>query len=185
VCPAMIRANPGQFLRGWKTTHASRCYWWPGTESNRRHGDFQSPALPTELPGHLPAEGDLTAAAEPRIKAATAAIVKPRQRCGHAQSFEPCALWPLMSAFRLRFPPTSAPSARRSAVCPSVPPPHSARPLAFALGRSPWAVRLGRSPGPFALGRSPWAIRVGPFALGCSSFAEPPERSSSRVLSTW
>ena len=26
--------------------------WWPGTESNRRHGDFQSPALPTELPGH-------------------------------------------------------------------------------------------------------------------------------------
>src|SRR5690606_14360894 len=37
--------------------------WWPGTESNRRHGDFQSPALPTELPGrksapppHLPGE---------------------------------------------------------------------------------------------------------------------------------
>ena len=25
--------------------------WWPETESNRRHGDFQSPALPTELPG--------------------------------------------------------------------------------------------------------------------------------------
>lgn len=25
--------------------------WWPGAESNRRHGDFQSPALPTELPG--------------------------------------------------------------------------------------------------------------------------------------
>ena len=23
---------------------------WLGTESNRRHGDFQSPALPTELP---------------------------------------------------------------------------------------------------------------------------------------
>src|ERR1700722_17931815 len=23
--------------------------WWPKTESNRRHGDFQSPALPTEL----------------------------------------------------------------------------------------------------------------------------------------
>src|SRR3546814_3063220 len=27
--------------------------WWPGTESNRRHGDFQSPALPTELPGRI------------------------------------------------------------------------------------------------------------------------------------
>ena len=26
-------------------------YWWPGTESNCRHADFQSAALPTELPG--------------------------------------------------------------------------------------------------------------------------------------
>src|SRR6266404_1569464 len=25
--------------------------WWPGTELNRRHADFQSAALPTELPG--------------------------------------------------------------------------------------------------------------------------------------
>ena len=28
-------------------------FWWPRTESNRRHGDFQSPALPTELLGHF------------------------------------------------------------------------------------------------------------------------------------
>ena len=27
--------------------------WWLGTESNRRHEDFQSSALPTELPSHL------------------------------------------------------------------------------------------------------------------------------------
>ena len=27
--------------------------WWLGTESNRRHMDFQSIALPTELPSHL------------------------------------------------------------------------------------------------------------------------------------
>ena len=26
--------------------------WCRGTELNRRHGDFQSPALPTELPRH-------------------------------------------------------------------------------------------------------------------------------------
>ena len=30
--------------------------WWPGRESNPRHGDFQSPALPTELPGRTTGE---------------------------------------------------------------------------------------------------------------------------------
>ncbi len=36
--------------------------WCPGAESNHRHGDFQSPALPTELPG--PAGARLYAARE-------------------------------------------------------------------------------------------------------------------------
>jgi hypothetical protein len=38
-----------------------RCWmmkWWPGRELNPRHADFQSAALPTELPGR----------AEPRIR---------------------------------------------------------------------------------------------------------------------
>ena len=36
-----VRSNEGIF----------KGKWWPETESNRRHGDFQSPALPTELSG--------------------------------------------------------------------------------------------------------------------------------------
>ena len=35
--------------------------WWPGTESNCRHYDFQSYALPTELPG----PGGINGRAEP------------------------------------------------------------------------------------------------------------------------
>lgn len=31
---------------------AKATIWWPEVESNYRHGDFQSPALPTELSGH-------------------------------------------------------------------------------------------------------------------------------------
>ena len=30
---------------------------WPELESNQRHKDFQSSALPTELSGHITAEG--------------------------------------------------------------------------------------------------------------------------------
>ncbi len=30
--------------------------WWPGAGSNHRHTDFQSAALPTELPGHAKRE---------------------------------------------------------------------------------------------------------------------------------
>ena len=34
--------------------HCFHCEkWCPGADSNHRHADFQSAALPTELPGHL------------------------------------------------------------------------------------------------------------------------------------
>jgi hypothetical protein len=42
-----------------------RMKWWPGRELNPRHADFQSAALPTELPGHC----------ERRIKQARSLIV--------------------------------------------------------------------------------------------------------------
>ena len=41
---------------GTKKSRTSREFfklWWPRTGLNRRHEDFQSSALPTELPGHL------------------------------------------------------------------------------------------------------------------------------------
>ena len=46
---AICLASHG-FLKSYRT--ASDGKWCPGSESNQRHRDFQSLALPTELPGH-------------------------------------------------------------------------------------------------------------------------------------
>ena len=47
-----------------------RTYEWPGTESNCRHHDFQSCALPTELPGRKPgAINQLPCETKPRTEA--------------------------------------------------------------------------------------------------------------------
>ena len=35
----------------WRNARKSLISWWPGRELNPRHADFQSAALPTELPG--------------------------------------------------------------------------------------------------------------------------------------
>ena len=40
------------WLSYWQITLSCWIIWWPGTESNCRYEDFQSSALPTELPGH-------------------------------------------------------------------------------------------------------------------------------------
>ena len=38
---------------------SSKEEWWLGTESNRRHADFQSAALPAELPSRLAKKAEL------------------------------------------------------------------------------------------------------------------------------
>lgn len=53
-----------------------RFEWWPEVESNHRHEDFQSTALPTELSGQLGV----------RIKAADLHRVKPEARQSGNQS---------------------------------------------------------------------------------------------------
>ena len=52
-----IRTGDGDFadlcLTAWRRRHKFSNKWCPEAESNHRHGDFQSPALPTELSGHI------------------------------------------------------------------------------------------------------------------------------------
>ena len=50
--PVELRGSQDRLLDGLLAFQGVENKWCPGTESNRRHCDFQSHALPTELPGH-------------------------------------------------------------------------------------------------------------------------------------
>ena len=55
--------------------------WWPEVESNHRHGDFQSPALPTELSGQC--EVDILAFfARFKMTAAKKGVIKAKEVTG-------------------------------------------------------------------------------------------------------
>ena len=55
--------------------------WWPEVESNHRHGDFQSPALPTELSGQR--EVDTSAFfATFKVTAAKKSVIKTKEVTG-------------------------------------------------------------------------------------------------------
>ena len=51
--------------------------WWLRPESNWRHADFQSAALPTELPSHIPFKMAELTGIEPAIFGLTGRRVKP------------------------------------------------------------------------------------------------------------
>ena len=48
---SVLLIRPGSPNKKAPLTRGLFCIWCPGAESNHRHEDFQSSALPTELPG--------------------------------------------------------------------------------------------------------------------------------------
>ena len=76
-------------LARWCSTTELLPHWWcSGTELNRRHGDFQSPALPTELPEQNMAT---PIGFEPTIFAVTGRHVKPLHHGAVSYLSEPLA----------------------------------------------------------------------------------------------
>src|SRR5690348_17227403 len=71
-------------------------YWWAGSESNTRHEDFQSSALPTELPAHR----------DGKCRALTAVLIRTRPQCPLQQA-------PKLSERSLGSTPISVIAARR------------------------------------------------------------------------
>src|ERR1700744_619337 len=67
-------------VTGTKSPRNSLKSWCPGAESNHRHCDFQSHALPTELPGRA-TEGRKKAS-EPAVYSGMGLPCPPRFACG-------------------------------------------------------------------------------------------------------
>jgi hypothetical protein len=63
-------------------------WWWAGVESNRRHKDFQSFALPTELPAHRCGQRRTFIATDPRrrMQPLIAATSRPATRRNQSPS---------------------------------------------------------------------------------------------------
>src|SRR5437773_8045858 len=49
---SQVSSTDSEMIAEWE--EPGEVNWWPGTELNRRHADFQSAALPAELPGQQP-----------------------------------------------------------------------------------------------------------------------------------
>ena len=71
TCPAIIACLwQGATKKAYRDNRVSLCFiWWPRTELNCRHGDFQSPALPTELLGQKSVKRGIKPSNLPEVKA--------------------------------------------------------------------------------------------------------------------
>src|SRR6201995_5940890 len=82
-----LEATPDTFrpsgLRGCATHSPQGEAWCPGAESNHRHCDFQSHALPTELPGRATGPKDVEGAAEPAVYSGAGRCCPPVQAGGN------------------------------------------------------------------------------------------------------